>query len=293
MVLGASIVDRTFVFLTEYLDIKNIWDVVFTLLDLCIVAFAAYKIIQLFHDSRAKQIGKGILLILCVAVLANIFDLTTVSYVVNLIVSILPIVVVVLFQSEIRRLFEGVGHTKISDYFKSDREKSNAEIEKIIDEIAVAAEDLAENRIGALLVFEHQTNLGEIISSGTRLDAEVTSALIRQIFVINTPLHDGATIIRNNRIYASGCFLPLTTDSTLNKELGTRHRAGIGVTEVSDCITIVVSEETGIISVAQNGKLTRDLDADDLKRILRAKLIVETTEKKTRRKFTFKKGNKK
>ncbi|MBE7064762.1 MAG: TIGR00159 family protein [Ruminococcaceae bacterium] len=261
-------IGRIFTFLTEYFGIDSVWDVVLILLDLAIVSFAVYKIIQLFHDSRAKQVGKGILLILLVASVANLLNLTTVSYVVNLLVSVLPVAIVVLFQSEIKRLFEGMGHTKLRDYFKTDKDKANAAAEKIIEEIVVAVEDLAENRVGALIVFERQTNLGDVISSGTMIDACVTSALIRQIFVINTPLHDGATVIRNNRIYASGCFLPLTTDSTLNKELGTRHRAGIGVTEISDCITIIVSEETGIISYAVNGTLKRDMDGESLKRVL-------------------------
>ena len=286
-VVGTGIVERTLVFLTEYLDIRSIWDVILTVLDLCIVAFAAYKIIRLFRDSRANQIGKGILLILCIAAVANVLELTTVLYIVNIIIGILPIIVVVLFQSEFRRLFEGVGHTKLRDYFRSNHDQANEESSKVIEEIIVAAEDLAENRVGALIVFERQTNLGDIISSGTIIDAVVTSALIRQVFVINTPLHDGATVIRNNRIYASGCFLPLTTDSTLNKELGTRHRAGIGVTEMSDCISIIISEETGVISFAKNGILTRDMDGTALRRVLRENLIKIAPEK-TVKKVSFK-----
>ena len=261
-------IGRVFVFLTEYFGIDSIWDVVLILLDLAIVSFAVYKIIQLFHDSRAKQVGKGILLILLVASIANLLNLTTVSYIVNILVSVLPVAIVVLFQAEIKRIFEGMGHTKLRDYFRSDKDKANAAAEKVIEDIVVAVEDLAENRVGALIVFERNTNLGDIISSGTKIDACVTTALIRQIFVINTPLHDGATVIRNNRIYASGCFLPLTTDSTLNKELGTRHRAGIGVTEMSDCVAVIVSEETGTISYAVNGVLKRDMDGDSLRRVL-------------------------
>jgi len=260
-------------FLTEYFGIDSVWDVVLIVLDLAIVSFAVYKIIQLFHDSRAKQVGKGILLLIIIASVANLMGLTTVSYIVNLLVSVLPVAIIVLFQTEIKRLFEGIGHTKLRDYFRPDKEKENAAAERVIDEIIVAVEDLAENRVGALLVFERQTNLGDIISSGTIIDACVTSALIRQIFVINTPLHDGATVIRNNRIYASGCFLPLTTDSSLNKELGTRHRAGIGVTEISDSITIIVSEETGVISYAQNGVLKRDMDGTSLRKILIENLV--------------------
>ncbi|MBQ8164697.1 MAG: diadenylate cyclase CdaA [Clostridia bacterium] len=272
-------IGSVFIFLGEYLGIESAWDIILILLDLTIVSYAVFKIIQLFHDSRAKQVGKGILLILLIASVANLMNLTAVSYIVNILVSILPVTIVVLFQTEIKRIFEGVGHTKLRDYFHPDKNKENEATERVIDEIIVAVEDLAENRVGALLVFERQTNLGEVISSGTIIDANVTSALIRQIFVINTPLHDGATVIRNNRIYASGCFLPLTTDSSLNKELGTRHRAGIGVTEISDCITLIVSEETGIISCAQNGSLTRNMDSTMLKRVLSDNLMIKDKEK--------------
>lgn len=271
-------IGKIFVFLSEYFGIDSVWDIVLILIDLVIVTYAVFKIIQLFHDSRAKQVGKGILLILLIASLANLMNLTTVSYIVNILVSVLPVAVVVLFQTEIKRIFEGVGHTKLKDYFHSDKEKENQETERIIDEIVVAVDDLAENRVGALIVFERQTNLGDVISSGTILDAYVSSALIRQIFVINTPLHDGATVIRNNRIYAAGCFLPLTTDSNLNKELGTRHRAGIGVTEISDSVTIIVSEETGVVSFAQNGSLVRDMNSETLKRLLCDNLIKKEKE---------------
>lgn len=283
---------RIFVFLSEYFGIDSVWDIVLILLDLAIVTYAVFKIIQLFRDSRAKQVGKGILLILLVAAIANLINLTTVSYIINILVSVLPVAIVVLFQAEIKRIFEGVGHTRLRDYFKSDKDKSNMETERVIDEIVIAVEDLAENRVGALLVFEKNTNLGEVISSGTIIDASVTSALIRQIFVINTPLHDGATVIRNNRIYASGCFLPLTTDSTLNKELGTRHRAGIGVTEISDCITLIVSEETGIVSYAQNGFLKRNVESGTLKRILRENLIKEEKEETPAKKKLFRRNSK-
>lgn len=283
---------RVFVFISEYFGIDSVWDIVLILLDLAIVTYAVYKIIQLFRDSRAKQVGKGILLILLVAAVANLINLTTVSYIINILVSVLPVAIVVLFQTEIKRIFEGVGHTKLRDYFKSDKDKNNMETERVIDEIVVAVEDLAENRVGALIVFEKQTNLGEVISSGTIIDASVTSALIRQIFVINTPLHDGATVIRNNRIYASGCFLPLTTDSTLNKELGTRHRAGIGVTEISDCVTLIVSEETGIVSCAQNGSLRRNVESDALKKILRDNFIKKEKEETPAKKKLFRRNSK-
>ena len=285
-------IGKVFVFFSEYFGIDSVWDVVLILIDLAIVTYAVFKIIQLFHDSRAKQVGKGILLILLIASLANLMNLTTVSYVVNILVSVLPVAVVVLFQTEIKRIFEGVGHTKLKDYFHSDKEKENRETERIIDEIVVAVDDLAENRVGALIVFERQTNLGDVICSGTIIDASVSSALIRQIFVINTPLHDGATVIRNGRIYAAGCFLPLTTDSNLNKELGTRHRAGIGVTEISDSVTIIVSEETGIVSFAQNGSLMRDMNSDSLRRLLSENLSKKEKEISPAKKSFFRRNSK-
>ena len=163
-------------------------------------------------------------------------------------------------------------------------------LEKIMSEITYAVDNLSKSKTGALIVIEQSTGLNEIISTGTLLDANITSNLLENIFVVNTPLHDGATIIRNDRIAASGCFLPLTTNNTINKKLGTRHRAGIGLSEVSDALIIIVSEETGTISLAMTGKITRDYERDRLKTVL-IKIIENRSKSKKRVKTVREKVN--
>ena len=141
-------------------------------------------------------------------------------------------------------------------------------MKNVVNEIVDATVALSEERVGALIILEQKTGLGDIINTGTKINGDVSSALLQNIFVVNTPLHDGATIIRNDKIIASGCFLPLTNDDKLNKQLGTRHRAGIGITEITDCLTIIVSEETGVISLAINGRLLRNYDKEKLRNVL-------------------------
>ena len=170
--------------------------------------------------------------------------------------------IIIIFQPEIRRALEHLGRSAFLD--KHILADDNA-IEDVVSEIVIAIEDLAETKTGVLLAIEQNTGLGEVISNGTKLDAVVSSALLGNIFVVNTPLHDGATIIRNDRIIASGCVLPLTSNTSINKKLGTRHRAAMGLSEVSDALIIVVSEETGTVSLAVNGKLRRNFTKEELK----------------------------
>ena len=173
--------------------------------------------------------------------------------------------VVIIFQPEIRRALEHLGRTAFDDMHGIRDEET---LHKVIDEISTAAENLSESKTGALIVIEQTTGLNEVMGAGTLIDANVTSSLLENIFVVNTPLHDGATIIRNNRIWSSGCVLPLTNNVTINKKLGTRHRAAIGLSEISDALVIVVSEETGTISLAVNGKITRGYDKERLQKVL-------------------------
>ena len=173
--------------------------------------------------------------------------------------------VVIIFQPEIRRALEHLGR---SAFDETHNIRDVQEREKVIDEIVTAVQDLAETKTGALIAIEQGTGLGEVLASGTIVDAVVSSALLENIFVVNTPLHDGATIIRQDRIYASGCVLPLTSNNSINKKLGTRHRAGIGLSENSDALVIIVSEETGTISLAMSGRLTRNYDKEKLKTTL-------------------------
>jgi diadenylate cyclase len=186
---------------------------------------------------------------------------------------------IIIFQPEIRRGLEHLGRSAFNDRHILEDEEI---MEKVVGEVVDAVENLSKSKTGALIIIENRTGLGDVIATGTKLDAIVSSALLENIFVVNTPLHDGATIIRNDKIIASGCFLPLTNNDEISKALGTRHRAGLGISENSDALTIIVSEETGNISLAVNGKLTRNYTKDRLKDIL-----VRILKSRQKKKLTF------
>ena len=187
------------------------------------------------------------------------------NFILNKTLTIGVLSVVIIFQPEIRRALEHLGRSAFEDIHSSRPIENRNEV---IEEITTAVDNLAATKTGALIVMEQGTGLSDILSTGTIIDAKVSASLLENIFVVNTPLHDGATIIRKGRIHASGCVLPLTNNTKINKKLGTRHRAGLGISENSDALVIIVSEETGVISLAVNGKLTRNYDKQKLKNIL-------------------------
>ena len=243
--------------------IKNIS--VWSVLDILVVSFIFYKGYMLIKETRAEQLLKGLVFIVALIPISYIFKLDMLYFILNKTLTIGVLSVIIIFQPEIRRALEHLGRSAFDDIHNSQSvEKRN----EVVNEIATAVENLAETKTGALIVIEQVTGLGDILASGTIIDAKVTSALLENIFVVNTPLHDGATIIRKDRIHASGCVLPLTNNNLINKKLGTRHRAAIGLSEISDALVIIVSEETGIISLAINGRLTRNYDKDKLRTIL-------------------------
>ncbi|GAA0784324.1 diadenylate cyclase CdaA [Hathewaya limosa] len=249
---------------------------IFSILDILVVSFIFYKSYNLIKETRAEQLLKGILFVFLIIPISEILHLRTLNWIINQTITIGVLTIVIIFQPEIRKALEHLGRSTFSDkHILEDEEIRNL----VIGEIVTAVENLSYTRTGALIVIEQRTGLAEIINTGTKLDAIVSSALLENIFVVNTPLHDGATIIRNNRIVSSGCFLPLTDNNKLNKKLGTRHRAGIGLSEASDALVIIVSEETGTISLALNGKLLRNYDGEKLKVVL-AKLIANRQPKK-------------
>lgn len=268
--------DRVVTFIAEYLGISSVLDAVLTLLDVAIISFAVYKIIELFKGTRAVALMKGIMFLFLLAYLSRIMKLNTVSALFNIILSVLPVLAVVLFQPEFRKLLEGMGKNKLSDIFKNIFDfrdegtlaAKNTEIQRIIDETADAVFDMSKKSIGALIVFERGNDIKEWDSQGTLLDSVVTSRLLKQIFIPNTPLHDGAVLIRKGRVYAAQCVLPLTGNTGVSRELGTRHRAAIGATEVADCVVVVVSEETGVVSFVKNGVIMRNMTGDALKSLL-------------------------
>lgn len=236
------------------------------LLDILIIAYLIYKLLQLVKETRAEQLLKGVLALLILAQLSSFFNLYTLSWLINNLFTAGLLVFIVVFQPELRRAFEKIGRG--NGVLRSLINIKDEESVHKSDEIVSAVASLARQKIGALIVLENETGLNEYIETGTRLDADVSSELLINIFIPNTPLHDGAVIIKDEKIEAAGCFLPLSNNSTLSKELGTRHRAAIGLSEVSDALVIVVSEETGQISLAEQSELSRRVDTDTLKRIL-------------------------
>lgn len=287
MYLMAITFEKIIEFLSGYLGLDSFWDIVRTLLDIGIVAFVFYKLIQILRDSRAWQLLKGVIVILVLSVVSNFLGFDTISYILNIILQVLPVLLVVLFQPEIRRALEGMGKGKFNMFFKAQSVNQGAS--KSIEDVVSAAINMGKAKIGALIIFERDTNLGEIIRTGTVVDAEISSQLLQLIFVPNTPLHDGAVIIRENKVYAAACFLPLSTNRAVSKELGTRHRAALGVTENSDCVSVIVSEETGHISVAVNGQLKRNMSENELREFLHSILMTKDDNNQKHR-FTFRKG---
>jgi len=243
--------------------VKNI--TIWSILDIIVVAYIFYKFYMLIKETRAQQLLKGILLIFLLIPISGFLQLTMLHWIINETITIGVISIIIIFTPEIRRALEHIGRSAFNEKHIME---DDVKIEQVITEITNAVENLAKSRTGALIVIEQLTGLEDVISSGTRLDAIVSAALLENIFVVNTPLHDGATIIRNDRIVAGGCFLPLTTNNDVNKKLGTRHRAAIGISETADALTIVVSEETGVVSLTVNGRLTRNYNKDKIKDIL-------------------------
>lgn len=247
----------------------------FDLIDIAVIAYIIYQTIRFLRDSRAWQLVKGLVILLAVYLVATWFELVTLKWLLAIVGESLLVVAVIIFQPELRRVLEKVGRSKIGNFFSTTPEN----IDHMVEELAEAATYLSAHKIGALIVLERGTKIGEIVTTGTRLSADISSALLINIFIPNTPLHDGAVVIQDGRISAASCLLPLTQNDSLSRELGTRHRAALGMTEVSDAIVIVVSEETGKISVARDGDMVRNLTADTLRRTLYKNLAEAETPK--------------
>ncbi|MBQ6088044.1 MAG: diadenylate cyclase CdaA [Firmicutes bacterium] len=239
-------------------------------LDILIVAFLFYKLLGFIRETRAEQLAKGLLVLVLVALAASWLHLYTLQWILSNLVNVGLIAIVIIFQPELRRLLENLGRNKlISNFSGIDLE----EAEEITIEIREALLSMSKSRTGALIVFERETTLTDIIETGTLIQAGISREMIGNIFYEGAPLHDGALIVRGDKLWAAGCVLPLTEDKKLSKELGTRHRAGIGITENSDALVFIVSEETGIISKAENGKLERNLNAARIDELLQSVYI--------------------
>lgn len=235
------------------------------ILDILIVTFIIYKLLDFIRETRAEQLAKGLLLLVIATLLSKVMQLYTLHWILSGVMTVGLIAVVVIFQPELRRGLEYLGRSKFSNVLSEvDKEEAKYMVVQLVE----AVDSMSASRTGALIVIEREISLNDIAETGTVIDAAVSAQMIGNIFYEGAPLHDGALIIRGDRLYAAGCVLPLTQSKNLNKELGTRHRAGIGITENSDALVIIVSEETGIISLAQNGKLTRFLDVKKIEKTL-------------------------
>ena len=235
------------------------------ILDIMIVTFIIYKLLDFIRETRAEQLAKGLLLLVVATLLSKVLQLYTLHWILSGVMTVGLIAVVVIFQPELRRGLEYLGRSKFSNVLS---EVDKEEAKYMVGQLVEAIDSMSVSRTGALIVIEREISLSDIVETGTVIDAVISAQMVGNIFYEGAPLHDGALIIRGNRLYAAGCVLPLTQNKNLNKELGTRHRAGIGITENSDALVIIVSEETGIISVAQNGKLTRFLDVKKIEKSL-------------------------
>lgn len=260
-----------------YVGLNDPLYIIRTIIDVSIVSWVIYKLIILIKETRAWQLIRGIILILVATELSKLLGLKTINYILSNLLSVLAIGAIVLFQPELRRALEQIGRSRFKDIFSFDEGNSRIHVTAVIEEIVKACTEMAAKYTGALIVIERDTKIGEIINTGTQLDSSISSELLINLFVPDTPLHDGAVIIRDNRVKAAACFLPLTDNPNLSKELGTRHRAALGITEVSDSIAVIVSEESGKISFALNGGLTRNLTPDMLRKALNKNLLDKET----------------
>ena len=251
-------------------------------IDILCVAILLYYLYVFIRDRRAGKLAIGVLLLLVVQILSKALDMYLLGYIMRNIFQVGFITLVILFQPEIRSMLEKFGTTPLKGLKSIGETKDAASMQTVVDEVVTAVCDLAGSKTGALIVFERDTKLGETISTGTVIDAYPAAFLIKNIFFNKAPMHDGAMIIRDQRVYAAGCVLPLSNNPDIIKDLGTRHRAGIGMSENGDAVVVIVSEETGVISTAIDGELVRGYNSETLRALLSSQLIGNDAE---RRKF--------
>ncbi len=251
---------------------------IFDLIDIAITAFLVYKLIQLVRKSRTAQVAKAIVLMVLILLASSILHLNVINFILGRAMELGLLALVIVFQPEIRRFLEQVGSGSIGEILFGRTATTSSEVEEAISQTVAAYTALSKDKVGALMVFERKTPLDEFIKTGTALNSTVNAELLKNLFWNKAPLHDGAIIVREGRIIGAGCVLPLSGNVNLSRDLGMRHRAGIGMSESSDAVVAIVSEETGSISVAVSGMLKRHLAPETLERVLRGELIPEPTE---------------
>ncbi len=252
------------------------------IIDIVIVAYLLYKAIWFVRKTNSYNLAKGLAVLLIVLWISYIFNLKMINYLLRKAVELGLIAILILFQPELRRVLERMGSN-----FSSGRQAASNEMDTAIAQTVLACSDMSDSRTGALIIFERNVKLNDIMSTGTIIDSNTTAELLKNLFFNKAPLHDGAVVIRDGRIAAAGCVLPLTQNKNLSKDLGMRHRAGIGLSEQSDAVVVIVSEETGAVSVAMEGMLKRHLSPATLDKILRSELIHEDDSQSKRGLFAF------
>jgi diadenylate cyclase len=254
----------------------EIWKYLASIVDIVLVWYVIYKLINVIRGTKAVQLLKGILVILLVRVVSEFLGLQTLSWMMEQAITYGFLAIIIIFQPELRRALEQLGRGK---FFSRSSNLDDEDPEKTVDAIVKATDYMAKRRIGALISIEKETGMGDYIETGIQLNSNISSELLINIFIPNTPLHDGAVIIQKNNVAAAACYLPLSESPFISKELGTRHRAALGISEVTDSLTVVVSEETGNISLTKNGELHRSINLDELKKLLTSELIINNKTK--------------
>ncbi|MBR5155664.1 MAG: diadenylate cyclase CdaA [Clostridia bacterium] len=265
--------------LLNQISLIKITDIV----DIFIVTFVLYKALKFIRDTRTVHLLKGVVVLIVTMQVSQLIQLHTVHYILSNALQLGFIAIIIVFQPELRRALEQLGRTTVGQWFSFEERTEDIEKEKIIKEVKDSCVNMSKSRIGALIVLEREIKIGDIVGTGITLNADVTAELLTNIFVPKTPLHDGAVIIRNNKIEAASCFLPLSQNPNVSKELGTRHRAGLGMSEESDAVVVIVSEETGGISIACGGELNMKLTPEMLENNLMKLFDLKKKDKKLKK----------
>lgn len=252
----------------------------FDVLDIICLAFVLFVVYKFVKERRAGKLVLGVAFLTIFLIICNLLSLNAMKFILSSLFEVGIVLLVVIFQPELRAALEKMGDNSIKGVKSIGERKNSTQTVAMIDEISNAIFDLAKSKTGAIIVFERNTKLGDLILTGTVINAQVSTFLIKNIFFNKAPLHDGAVIVRDNRIYSAGCLLPLSVNPDIIKDLGTRHRAAIGVSENSDCVAVVVSEETGIVSIAHEGRIYRNFTRATMKKRLEEFLITNTSEQK-------------
>ncbi|MBR4095744.1 MAG: diadenylate cyclase CdaA [Oscillospiraceae bacterium] len=252
-------------------------------IDIFIVTFIIYKVLKFIRDTRTVQLLKGVIVLIVVMQVSQFAKLHTVHYLLSNAMQLGLIAILIVFQPELRRALEQLGQRTLGQWFNFDERADDEEKEKVIKEVKESCINMSKSHIGALIVMERDTKIGDIVGTGITVNADVSAELLVNIFVPKTPLHDGAVIIRNNKIEAASCFLPLSQNPNVSKELGTRHRAGLGMSEESDSVVVIVSEETGNISIACGGELNMNLSPESLEKKLQKLFDLEKKDNKNKK----------